>query len=56
MMQAPPGSRCSERAVVVCMPRPSLRRTGPVSWTAAPSSVFVSVDLPAPDEPSSTSV
>ena len=56
MMQAPPGSRCSERAVVVCMPRLSCTRTAPVSWTAAPSSVLVRVDLPAPDEPSTTSV
>ena len=56
MMQPPPGSRCSERAVVVCMPRPSFTRTPPVSWTAAPSKVLVSVDLPAPDEPRTTSV
>ena len=54
--QAPPGRRCSERDVVVCLPRLSCARTAPVSCTAAPSSVLVKVDLPAPDEPSSTSV
>ena len=32
-MQAPPGRRCSERAVVVCMPRLSCSRTAPVSCT-----------------------
>ena len=32
------------------------RARAPVSCTSAPSSVLVSVDLPAPDEPSSTSV
>ena len=42
--------------VVVCLPRLSCSRTAPVSCTAAPSSVLVSVDLPAPDEPSTTSV
>ena len=56
MTQAPPGSRCSERAVVVCMPRLSCSRTAPVSCTALPIRVLVRVDLPAPDEPSSTSV
>ena len=56
MMQAPPGKRWSERAVVVCMPRLSCTRTAPVSWTALPISVLVRVDLPAPDEPSTTSV
>ena len=56
MMQAPPGSRCSERAVVVCMPRLSCGAPRRCPGSRAPSSVFVSVDLPAPDEPSSTIV
>ena len=44
------------RDVVVCLPRLSCARTAPVSCTCAPSSVLVSVDLPAPDEPSITRV
>ena len=56
MMQAPPGSWNSERAVVVCLPRLSCSRTAPVSCAARPSRVLVRVDLPAPDEPSSTRV
>jgi hypothetical protein len=31
MMHAPDASRCNERTVVVCTPRPSFSRTGPVS-------------------------
>jgi hypothetical protein len=41
MTHAPPGRRCSERDVVVCLPRPSFDLTAPVSWTGAPSSVLV---------------
>jgi len=50
------GERCRDRTVVVCRPRLSSARTTPIAWTACPSSVLVSVDFPAPDEPSMTSV
>src|SRR5467141_2267433 len=53
---APPGSTNSSLAVVVCRPRLSLSRTGCTSWTVCPRSRFAIVDLPTPEEPSSTSV
>ena len=40
----------------MCLPRLSCSRTAPVSCSASPASVLVSVLLPAPDEPSSTTV
>ena len=54
--QAPPGSGSSARWVVVWRPRASLSRTSAVFMRSRPSSVLVSVDLPAPDEPTSTAV
>ena len=36
------------------LPRESSARTAPIACAGRPSSVLVSVDLPAPDEPSST--
>src|SRR5229473_5219794 len=53
---APPGKTSSSREVVVCRPRLSLSRTGCTSWTASPRSRFAIVDLPTPEEPSSTNV
>src|SRR5258708_5739112 len=53
---APPGKTNSSREVVVCRPRLSLSRTGRTSCTASPSSRFTIVDLPTPEEPSSTNV
>ncbi len=43
-MQAPPGSRCSERAVVVCLPRLSCSRTAPVSCTVPGCAVRVALE------------
>ena len=37
--------------MVVCRPRPSCARTGPVSWASWPRSALTSVDFPTPDEP-----
>src|SRR5437879_946631 len=53
---APHGKTNSSRVVVVCRPRLSLSRTGRTSWTVCPRSRFGIVDLPTPDEPSSTNV
>ena len=55
MSIAPPASGTSSRCVVVCRPRPSARRS-PVSMTSWPASALTSVDLPAPDGPTATSV
>ena len=54
--QAPRGSSNSARCVVVWRPRPSLSRVAAVAMRDSPSSVLVSVDLPAPEEPTSTAV
>ena len=55
MSIAPPASGTSSRCVVVCRPRPSARRS-PVAMTSRPASALTSVDLPAPDGPTTTSV
>ena len=56
MRSAPPGSRTSSRWVVVWRPRESSSRTAPVRWRSLPSSALTSVDLPTPEEPSTTAV
>ena len=53
---APVGSGINSRTTVVWRPRPSPARTGWVAWRSCPSSTFTSVDLPAPETPSSTEV
>ena len=52
----PPGSRTSWRCRVVCRPSPSCSRIVCVASSSSPASVFTSVDLPTPDEPSSAIV
>ena len=52
----PPGSRTSWRCLVVCRPSPSCSRIVCVASSSSPASVFTSVDLPTPDEPSSAIV
>src|SRR3546814_9061017 len=52
--QAPEGIGISARWVVVWRQRASLSRTSPVFIRSLPSRVLVSVDLPAPDEPTRT--
>ena len=52
----PPGSSTSCRCVVVCRPSPSSSRISRVASSSSPASVFTSVDLPTPDEPSSAIV
>ncbi|MCW0450896.1 hypothetical protein NB706_003730 [Xanthomonas sacchari] len=54
--QAPDGSGSSARWVVVWRPRESVARTAAVRIFCTPSKVLVRVDLPAPDEPTSTAV
>ena len=54
--QPPCGSGSSTRAVVVCRPRESFARTALVFIFSRPSRVLVSVDLPAPELPTSTTV
>ena len=54
--QAPAGNGMRARNVVVWRPRESLSRTSPVFMRSSPRSVLVSVDLPAPDDPTSTTV
>ena len=54
--QPPCGSGVSTREVVVWRPRESLPRTALVFIFSRPSSVLVSVDLPAPELPTSTTV
>ena len=54
--QPPCGSGSSTRCVVVWRPRESFSRTALVFILSMPSSVLVSVDLPAPDEPTSTAL
>src|SRR5690606_37509613 len=54
--QAPDGSAINARWVVVWRPRSSPSRTAPVFILSMPSRVLVSVDLPAPEEPTSTAV
>lgn len=51
-----PSRRCRLRCVVVWRPLESDSRIAAVSCTARPASVFTSVDLPTPDEPSSATV
>src|SRR5882757_1033883 len=53
---APPGKMNSSLAVVVCRPLLSLSRTGRTSSTVSSRSRFAIVDLPTPEEPSSTNV
>ena len=52
----PPGSSISSRRVVGGGPLSSVARTSAVACRSSPSRRLVSVDLPAPDEPSSTAV
>jgi len=54
--RAPPGSENIWRWVVVCRPRSSETRTAAVRWASRSSKRLTSVDLPAPDEPTSASV
>ena len=54
--QPPDGSGSRVRKVVVWRPRASFSRTALVFIFSTPSSVLVRVDLPAPDEPTSTAV
>ena len=56
MRKAPPGSSNSSRWVVVWRPRESSSRTAAVAWRCSPRSALTSVDLPTPDEPSTTAV
>ncbi len=53
---APDGSGINARCVVVWRPRESFSRTALVFIFCVPSKVLVNVDLPAPDEPTSTAV
>ena len=54
---APLGSVSRSRVTVVWRPRPPLcSLTAPIAWRSKPSSALTSVDLPAPDGPSSTLV
>ncbi len=52
----PPGSSTSWRCVVVWRPSPSSSRIVCVASSSSPASVFTSVDLPTPEEPSSAIV
>ena len=52
----PPGSTSSWRSVVVCRPSSSSSRVSFVAMTSSPSQRLTSVDLPTPEEPSSTAV
>ena len=52
----PPGSRTSWRCRVVWRPSPSCSRIVCVASSSSPASVFTSVDLPTPEEPSSAIV
>ena len=56
MSSAPPGRRTSSRWVVVWRPRESSSRTAAVRCRSLPTSALTSVDLPTPDEPSTTAV
>jgi hypothetical protein len=46
----------NSRTVVVCWPLPSASRTACVAMLSDPLSVFTSVDLPTPDDPTSATV
>ena len=52
--QPPCGNAINARCVVVCRPLASASRTPWVFIFSTPSRVLVSVDLPAPEEPTST--